>query len=933
MLSSSEIRKSFIDFFAAKEHEVVPSAPLVPINDPSLLFTNAGMNQFKDIFLGTGSRDYTRAVNSQKCLRAGGKHNDLEEVGKDKYHHTFFEMLGNWSFGDYYKKEAIQWAWELINSIWKIPKEKLFATVHYEDEESFELWNKVTDIDKAHIFKFGDKDNFWEMADTGPCGPCSEIHYDRGIEHCSQKDDPKHHCELNGSCGRFVEIWNLVFIQFNRLDNGELIDLPKKHVDTGAGFERLVAILQGKTSNYETDLFMPIIQHLEKIAHIKFEDNKHAFRVISDHIRALTFSIADGVLPSNVGRGYVIRRILRRATRFGRIINIQKPFLAELVDTVCGILGDKYPEIIEKKMHIQMVINAEEERFNQTLDMGINKFNDIVATQVMIMKLIIENPKVKDYFNKIYSIATKLTEVSMQIQTQLLNDQRKKDKIIKELNKLTFDEIIKKYNAASKISYKDAFQLYDTYGFPLDLTKIMAEEKGLTVDEAGFHKEMEAQKSRARDDAKFDRQSDSFSKLDIPPEHKSEFIGYEEDAANCVIEHYYVDEENNTVFVLNKTPFYAESGGEIADTGKIFNNEFEIEVEDVQKQNDVIFHFGKLVKGVIKDKNVKAIVDLERRNNIARNHTASHLLHAALRQILGTHLHQKGSHVAPDRLRFDFTHFQQVTQDELDKVELIVNEKIIMNIPVSPSIENLDDARKKGAMALFGEKYEKKVRVIEIGDYSMELCGGLHSQRTGDIGFFKIISESSIAAGVRRIEAVTGLYASQFVKQHENILHDLQHQLNTKIIEIPKKIDKLHTENKELRKHIEELERASLKDIVAELINNKQTIDGIFVVSGLLNVKDIHQLKEAADMLRQKIGSGIGILGSKFDDKISLICIVTPDLIQRFHAGKIVNRAAAFIGGKGGGKPDMAMAGGKDIEKAQTLFQKIPELIRDSHKN
>ncbi len=866
MLTSSQIRKSFIEFFAAKEHEIVPSAPLVPINDPSLLFTNAGMNQFKDIFLGTGSRDYTRAVDSQKCLRAGGKHNDLEEVGKDEYHHTFFEMLGNWSFGDYYKKEAILWAWELVTSIWKIPKEKLYASVHYEDDESFKLWNKETDIEPDRILKFGDKDNFWEMADTGPCGPCSEIHYDRGIEHCSQKDDPNHKCEVNGSCGRYVEIWNLVFIQFNRLDNGELIDLPKKHVDTGAGFERLVAILQGKTSNYESDLFMPIIRHIEKIAQVKFEDDKHAFRVISDHIRALTFSIADGVLPSNVGRGYVIRRILRRATRFGRIINIHKPFLAELADTVCGILGDQYPEIIEKKMHIQMVINAEEERFNQTLDMGISKFNDIVEHLGM----------------------------------------------------------------STVISGKNAFMLYDTYGFPLDLTELMAEEKGFEVDKKGFEKEMEAQKNRARDDAKFDRQSDTFSKLDIPPEHKSEFVGYEQDVANCVIEHYYVDEENNVVFVLNTTPFYAESGGEIADTGKIFNNEFEIEVEDVQKQNDVIFHFGKLIKGAIKDKNVKAIVDLERRNNIARNHTASHLLHAALRQVLGTHLHQKGSHVAPDRLRFDFTHFQQVTQDELDKVELLVNEKIIMNIPVSPSIENLEDARKKGAMALFGEKYEKKVRVIEIGDYSMELCGGLHCKRTGDIGFFKIISESSIAAGVRRIEAVTGLYAYEFVKQHEHILHQLQMQLNTKVSDIPEKLDKLHADNKELRKQIEELERASLKDIIDQLISSKKTIDGISVVSGLLDVKDIRQIKEAADMLRQKIGSGIGVLGAIFDDKISLICTVTEDLTKRFHAGKIVNRAAAFIGGKGGGKPDMAMAGGKDIENAHTLFQKIPELIHDS---
>jgi alanyl-tRNA synthetase len=869
MPSSSDIRQSFLDFFAAKGHEIVPSAPLVPINDPSLLFTNAGMNQFKDIFLGTGSRDYSRAVDSQKCLRAGGKHNDLEEVGKDEYHHTFFEMLGNWSFGDYYKKEAIQWAWELVTSIWKIPKDKLYATVHYDDIESFDLWKKVTDIEPDRILKFEDKDNFWEMAETGPCGPCSEIHYDRGIEHCSQKDDPNHICEVNGTCGRYVEIWNLVFIQYNRLENGELIDLPKKHVDTGAGFERLVAILQGKTSNYESDLFMPIIRNIEKISHVKFEDNKHAFRVISDHIRALTFAIADGVLPSNVGRGYVIRRILRRATRFGRIINIHKPFLAELVDTVCDILGDQYPEIIEKKMHVKMAINAEEERFNQTLDMGISKFNDI----------------------------------------------------------------IQHLGTSTVISGKNAFMLYDTYGFPLDLTELMAQEKGLEVDKKGFEKEMEAQKARARDDAKFDQQKDSFSKLDVPAEHKSEFVGYENDAAQCVIEHHYVDDDNNVVLVLDKTPFYAEAGGEVADTGKIFNDEFEVEVKDVQKQNDVIFHFGKLLSGAINKKSVKALVDLERRRNIARNHTATHLLHAALREVLGTHLHQKGSHVAPDRLRFDFTHFQQVTQDELDKVELLVNEKIIMNIPVSPTIENLDAARKKGAMALFGEKYEKKVRVIEIGDYSMELCGGLHCQRTGDIGFLKIISESSIAAGVRRIEAVTGLYAFEFVKQHEHILHQLQLQLNTKFTEIPEKIDKLHTENKELRKHIEELERASLKDVISDLINHKIEVAGAAVVSGLLDVNDIHQLKEAADMLRQKIGSGIGLLGAKFDDKISLICVVTEDLTKQFHAGKIVNRAASYVGGKGGGKPDMAMAGGKDIKNAKTLFQKIPELIRTSRKN
>ena len=864
MLSSSEIRQGFIDFFAQKNHEIVRSAPLLPINDPSLLFTNAGMNQFKDIFLGTGTRDYTRAVNSQKCLRAGGKHNDLEEVGKDEYHHTFFEMLGNWSFGDYYKKEAIQWAWELVTQVWNISKEKLYATVHYEDEESFKLWHEITDINVKHVLKFGDKDNFWEMADTGPCGPCSEIHYDRGIEHCSRKNDPDHVCEVNGNCGRFVEIWNLVFIQFNRLENDELVDLPHKHVDTGAGFERLVAVIQSKASNYETDIFMPIIKQVEKISNIKFENNRHAFRVIADHVRALTFAIGDGVMPSNLGRGYVIRRILRRATRFGRTLNIVKPFLAELVDAVCQIMGHHYPEIVEKKMHIKMVINAEEERFNQTLDMGIMKFNEIVDG----------------------------------------------------------------LGPNTIITGKDAFTLYDTYGFPLDLTELMAEEKGFEVDIKGFEKEMEAQKSRARKDAKFDAQSDGFSKLEVPADHKSEFVGYETETTRAMIEHFYVDEENNVVLVMDKTPFYAESGGEVADTGKIYNEDFEIQVEDVQKQNEVIFHFGKLKKGKVSKSQINAQVDIQRRKNIARNHTATHLLHAALRKVLGSHLHQKGSLVAPDHLRFDFTHFQQVTQEEIDRVERMVNEMIMANLSVDPFHEDLDAAREKGAMALFGEKYDKEVRVIEISNTSMELCGGIHCHRTGEIGMFKILSESSISAGVRRIEALTGIYAYQYVKDNEKILQSIQHLMQTTCEQVPEKIEKLQAENKMLSKELEKSDMVSIRDKVDECIMKKTTIDGVAIVGGSIRVKDNHQLRETADFLKSKIGSGIGILAAKMDNKVSLICVVTPDLTKRFHAGKIVNKAAEIIGGRGGGKPDMAMAGGKDIDKINDLFDEIPTMIR-----
>ncbi|MCK4338625.1 MAG: alanine--tRNA ligase, partial [Candidatus Cloacimonetes bacterium] len=671
MPSSNEIRKQFIKFFADKGHEVVPSAPLVPLNDPTLLFTNAGMNQFKDIFLGNGKRDYVRAVNSQKCLRAGGKHNDLEEVGKDDYHHTFFEMLGNWSFGNYYKPEAIKWAWELLTEVWKIPKNNLYATVHNNDNESFQLWQDVTNIDKDKILKFGDKYNFWEMAETGPCGPCSEIHYDRGLQNCKKIEDESHKCEINGGCGRFVEIWNLVFIQYNCLENGEVVDLPQKHVDTGAGLERLVAILQNKSSNYETDLFMPIIQHLEKLSGTKFNGNKPAFRVISDHIRALTFAIADGVLPSNEGRGYVIRRILRRAARFGRLINLHNPFLYQLVNDIIETMEGHYPELVEKREHIKLAIKSDEERFNLTLDIGIIKFKEII-------------------------------------------------------------ELLKPREI---ISGKDVFKLYDTYGFPMDLTRIMAEEKGLSINEKGFEIEMEKQRLRAKEASQFELKDDKIKRIKIKPSTKTEFVGYNQNSSVSKIEHLYIDEANNVVVVLGKTPFYAESGGQVADTGRIYNDICEIKVEDVQSEesfygatgNYVYFHFGKLVSGKISEGNeVIAEVDVKRRKDIARNHTATHLLHAALRKVLGMHLHQKGSLVGPDRLRFDFTHFKALSKKELYKVEKIVNEKIRENLTVNVYYDDLGNARKKGAMALFGEKYEKKVRVVEIDEYSLELCGGIH---------------------------------------------------------------------------------------------------------------------------------------------------------------------------------------------------------------
>lgn len=874
MLASNEIRKQFIDFFVKRGHIEVPPAPLVPKNDPTLLFTNAGMNQFKDVFLGTGTRPYTRAVNSQKCLRAGGKHNDLEEVGKDDYHHTFFEMLGNWSFGDYYKREAIKWAWELLTDVWKIPKDRLYITVHNDDEESYNIWEEVTDVSSERIFKFGDKDNFWEMADTGPCGPCSEIHYDRGLHHCKKiAEDANHRCEINDDCGRFVELWNLVFIQYNRLENGKLVDLPNKHVDTGAGFERLVTILQNKESNYHSDLFMPIINHLEDLSGEKFStkyspDRKEvlqAFRVIADHIRSLTFAIADGVLPSNEGRGYVIRRILRRAARLGRVINLDEPFLYKLVDDVIESIGDYYYELKSKYEHITLVIKSEEERFNQTLDAGIVKFN----------------------------------------------------------------EIVKKIKPGSQISGKDAFRLYDTYGFPLDLTRLMAEEKGLSVDEKGFEKEMEKQKRRAKEAGEFKWQKDEvFQNLDISPKLKTEFVGYSESSTESKALLVQTDSKNRITIILDKTPFYAEAGGQVADRGVIYSDSAEVQIENVQLNNNIYIHFGKLVKGTIKtgDK-VIARIDREYRADVARNHTATHLLQAALREVLGTHVHQKGSLVLADRLRFDFTHFRALSEDHLLRIEALVNKKIHENLPVKTRQETLEEARAQGAMALFGEKYENEVRLVEVENYSLELCGGTHCHSTGEIGVFKIVSEGSISAGVRRIEALTGKYAYESFREAENILENLQKKLQSRRDDLEEKVERLIEENKELQNKLEKFEFKSITQNLDNLLEHGLTFQDITVVAGKVPVTSIQQLRSAGDYIRSKLENtkGIGILAAIIEDKVSLVCIVSPKLKKKYHAGKIVNSIAEIVGGKGGGRPDMAMAGGKDVENLDKIFQ--PETL------
>jgi len=863
-MNSNEIRKQYIEFFKKKEHKVVSSAPVIPIDDPTLLFINAGMNQFKDIFLGKRKPEFKRVVNSQKCIRAGGKHNDLDEVGRDGYHHTFFEMLGNWSFGDYYKKEAIKWAWELLTDVWKLPKNKLYATVHTSDKEAFELWKNETDIENSHIEYHGDKDNFWEMGSTGPCGPCSEIHIDRGEEFCNLKDNSDHKCKVNGDCHRYIELWNLVFIQFFRDEAGNLKPLENKYVDTGAGFERICQVLQNKNSNYDTDVFQSIIGKIEKISRVKYHADERgtSHRVIADHIRALTFAISDGGMPSNEGRGYVLRRILRRAARHGHLLNIKDPFLYKLVDVVVNLMNDHFGELKNKQTHVKMIIKAEEERFNETLENGLKKFKEIIT------------------------------------------------------------------KTKNKISDSNAFMLYDTFGFPLDLTKIMAEEKGLTVDEKGFKIEMEKQRQRARDAAKFNLKTNEIDWTELSDSVPTEFSGYTENSSICKILKYNL-ENDKVKIVLDRTPFYAEMGGQIADSGKIFNDDCEIIITDVQKDADQFIHLGKLQKGEINNKKFTAEIDVERRMDITRNHTVTHILHKALKDVLGNHIQQKGSYLHPDHMRFDFTNFKQVEKHELDIIERAVNEKIRECLPVKTKVMNIEDAKREGAVALFGEKYGEIVRVVSIGDYSKEFCGGTHLKFTGEIGLFKITSESSIAAGIRRIEGITGVQAEKYVKILENEIDEIGRQLNAPSSSVIEKINKMISENKNLQVQLKTFRVKSAGNILDQLIQKAIDIDGTKVVIAKINIQNPGVMRQIGDQLRDKLKSGIGVLFAEVGGKVSILAIVTKDLTNKYHAGKIVGKVAELVGGKGGGRPDMAMAGGKNVNKINEVISKIPEIIRD----
>ena len=865
MIKSSIIRKQFIDFFIRKNHKHIRSSSVVPIDDPTLLFTNAGMNQFKPIFLDKEIPKNKRLVNSQKCIRVSGKHNDLEEVGVDDYHHTFFEMLGNWSFGDYYKEEAIVWAWELLTKVWKIDKNRLWVSVYKDDKETKDIWLSKTDIKENRVLKFGKKENFWEMGETGPCGPCTEIHYFFGDDLNKQSPDG-----VNVS-DNYREIWNLVFIQYNRDKNGNLLDLPQKHVDTGMGLERIVGVLNNEISNYRTDLFQKIIIKVEKLTGVKYYDDKRGIphRVIADHIRMLSFSIADGAMPSNEGRGYVLRRVLRRAARFCRTLNAKNEILYKLVESVVNIMKDSYLELEDKKLHIENVIRAEEESFCKTLDKGLDVFEEII--------------------NKL--------------------DSKKYDNLI--------------------ISGEDVFKLYDTYGFPFDLTKLLAKEKNISIDEIGFNKFMDIQKDRSRKDSDFKVSENEVKWESETIENASNFIGYSNIATETIITNYRKIDVNNYEIILENTPFYAESGGQVGDTGYIKNEKMLFEVKDTQKNDDYISHFGFLKNGSLtfKDK-VKAKVDSERRLRIRSNHTATHLLHESLKQILGNHVQQAGSLVSSDKLRFDLTHYEKISKEQIFNIENLVNSIIRKNIEIDTSIQQFDQARENGATALFGEKYDDQVRVVDISGFSMELCGGTHVSRTGDIGLFKIISESSLSSGIRRIEALTGQDALNRMIKIESTLNKSKSILKTTENELNDKILNLINTNKDLDKKIKSgISSTNLN--FDKLYQDSEKINKINIIFHDLKKFD-GDLKQLGDSFRQKnISNSIFILSSHNEDKINIMCALSDDLVSSYNAGSIASAIGRFIDGGGGGKKHIATAGGKNIINTDTLFRKIFNYLKN----
>ncbi len=871
-MNSNEIREKFLAYFESKSHQIVPSAPMVVKNDPTLMFTNAGMNQFKDIFLGNSPIKYTRVADSQKCLRVSGKHNDLEEVGHDTYHHTMFEMLGNWSFGDYFKEEAIDFAWELLVDVFKIPANRLYATVFEGnqseglefDEEAKKYWLKH--LPQERILNGSKKDNFWEMGDTGPCGPCSEIHVDIREDSDRKKINGKE--LVNKDHPLVPELWNLVFIQYNRRSDGSLVSLPKKHIDTGMGFERLCMVLQNKHSNYDTDVFTPIIAEIERITKKKYGENNEqdiAMRVISDHIRTIAFAIADGQLPSNNKAGYVIRRILRRAIRYGfTFLGQTQPFMYKLLPVLQDIMGQAYPEIISQATLIEKVLAEEEHSFLNTLETGINML----------------------------------------------------DQIIKKT----------KNDGFNVVSGKVAFELYDTYGFPLDLTELILKENGLIINKKEFDDEMQAQKDRSRQASAVE----TGDWVELIPDDEEEFVGYDYTETELRLTKYrQIEEKGKTLYhlVFNITPFYGESGGQIGDTGYIEYNGKKISIIDTTKENNLIIHITKELPENLHT-TFKAVVNNKKRKSTECNHSATHLLHEALRKVLGTHVEQKGSLVAPDRLRFDFSHFEKLTDEQLMEIESIVNEKIQQNIPLKEHRHiPLDEAKNRGAMALFGEKYGDIVRAIQFGE-SFELCGGTHVRATGEIGLFKIISESAIAAGIRRIEAVTSKKALDYINQQIKIVEDVKSLLKSPK-NVVKNLENIIEENQKLQKEIEKANKEKIQNLKNNLKSNIQTINGVNFISDIVSL-DASSLKDLLFQLRGETDNLFAILGSKTNNKAGLSIMLSDDLVEtkKFNANEMIKELAKEIRGGGGGQPFYATAGGKNPDGLTAAMEKAEMFIK-----
>jgi alanyl-tRNA synthetase len=883
IMTGHELRQQFLEFFQQRGHRFVPSSSLVPQNDPTLLFTNAGMVQFKDVFLGADKRSYQRATTAQKCVRAGGKHNDLENVGRTARHHTFFEMMGNFSFGDYFKKDAITFGWDFLTKVLHLPPDKLWVTVYRDDDEAFDLWKNMIGIPEARVVRMGEKDNFWSMGDTGPCGPCSEIVIDQGEAMSCSPNCGIGKCD----CDRYLELWNLVFMQFDRDQAGKLTPLPKPSIDTGMGLERVAAVLQGVHSNFNTDLFAPMLRFVEEYSGKTYGENERddvSMRVIADHLRSTTFLVSDGVLPSNEGRGYVLRRIMRRAARHGKMLGLSDPFLYKGIEVVVDSMKEVYKELADTCEHVTQVTLHEERRFGHTLNQGIEMLNTLIAET-------------------------------------------------KRQNSTVLDG-------------QEIFKLYDTFGFPLDLTQDIAVDSQLTVDMEGFEREMDAQRTRARQAWKGsgDVAVDLIYKELVNKLPATRFVGYETlEVQNATILALIQDGKSveraakgdKVEIILDVTPCYGESGGQVGDHGsmKLLTGDtfgVEVAIADTKKPVPELFvHHGSIVEGELRcDQKLSVIVDQDRRQRTRLNHSATHLLHAALREVLGDHVKQSGSSVSPDHFRFDFTHFSAIDEQDFQWIEEIVNAGIRANATVKTTEATLDEALKMGALAFFEEKYGDRVRVVQMPGISMELCGGTHVAATGEIGLCKLLSESSIAAGIRRIEAVTGEAALQYIHQEEQRLRKASLLLKASSADFVPKVEKLLTTSKEYEKEIDRLKMQLANLQVDSLIEQAREINGVKVAAARVEHLDAKALRNFADVVRDKLRSGIVVLGTVSDDRVSLVATVTKDLTKTYHAGNILKEVAAIVGGSGGGRPDMAQAGGKEPGKLAEALEQVFRIVQ-----